>query len=171
MLSTSGAIVFWIQHAPQQLLRRIAVTRNGRWTLFSALIIEPFDTAAASSTAAAVVASLQGGYDPRYPNMLPAGAGTNQGPGPAASSTGYAARYSGHLNTHPTRNAVWLGNRSQYVLSGADDGSLWVWDAASTQVVNIVKGGSSAIRKVQVSTQTAGNSPQLAMPVFCTPDR
>jgi WD40 repeat protein len=70
---------------------------------------------------------------------------------------------------HPTRNAVWLGNRSQYVLSGADDGSLWVWDAATTQVVNIIKGGSSAIRKVQVSTQTAANSPQLTMPVFCTP--
>lgn len=92
---------------------------------------------------------VQGGYDPRYPNMLPAGGGASQAAGPGVSC-GYAARYSGHQNNHPSRNVVWLGNRSQYVLSGADDGSLFVWDAASTQVVNIVRGGSSAIRRVQV---------------------
>jgi WD40 repeat protein len=85
-------------------------------------------------------------YDPRHPNRLPdpAAAGSNY------ATRGYAAKYSEHKNTHPTRNAVWMGDRGQYVVSGSDDGALFVWDAATADVINIVKGGSKAVRRVQV---------------------
>jgi WD40 repeat protein len=87
-------------------------------------------------------------YDPHHPNTLadPAAAAG----GGDYTTRGYAAKYSGHKNTHPTRNAVWMGDRAQYVVSGSDDGALFVWDAASAEVINIVKGGSKAVRKVQV---------------------
>jgi WD40 repeat protein len=43
-----------------------------------------------------------------------------------------------------------MGNSSQYVVSGSNDGSLFVWDSHTGEVVNIVRGGGKAIQRVQV---------------------
>lgn len=101
---------------------------------------------------------LQGMYDPRHPNRLHPAAAAGGGGGAAgdhplaaAANLGYALKYSGHRNTLPHRNALWMGHRDRYVVSGADDGSLCVWDAATAQIVNVVRGGGQPIKRVQVS--------------------
>jgi WD40 repeat protein len=78
------------------------------------------------------------------------GGGAAAGQASSYSGRGYALKFSGHRNTIPSRNAAWMGNRSQYVVSGSDDGSLFVWDSHSGEVVNIVRGGAKAIKRVQV---------------------
>lgn len=46
-----------------------------------------------------------------------------------------------------------MGSKGQYVVSGSDDGSLFVWEAQTAQVVNVIRGGPKAIRRVQVGTR------------------
>jgi WD40 repeat protein len=48
------------------------------------------------------------------------------------------------------RNAAWMGSRGQYVVSGSDDGCLYVWAAGSGQLVMVLKGSDKAVRRVQV---------------------
>jgi len=99
--------------------------------------------------AACLVCTPKGGwYNPRRPNQVMAALSASQDA--SYSTRGYATKYSGHRNTHPGRNAAWMGSRSEYVVSGSDDGSLFVWDADTAEVLNIVRGGSKAIRRVQV---------------------
>jgi WD40 repeat protein len=86
-----------------------------------------------------------------YPNLVPpAAAAANPSQEGSYSSRGYAVKFSGHRDSTPSRNAAWMGNRSQYVVSGSDDGSLFVWDSHTGEVVNIVRGGAKAIKQVQV---------------------
>jgi WD40 repeat protein len=98
-------------------------------------------------------------YDPRFPNRLASPAAAAAGGGQEAGSyvsRGYAVQYSGHRNNQANRNASWMGSRSQYVLSGSDDGCMYVWDAASGRVINVVRGGPKSLRRVQVREKGGG---------------
>lgn len=63
---------------------------------------------------------------------------------------GYSICYRGHRNVLSSRGSSWLGERGQYVVSGSDDGYLFVWDAATGEVVAAVKGSNRSIKRVQV---------------------
>jgi WD40 repeat protein len=92
---------------------------------------------------------VQGMHDPMFPNLIPPGAASPSQEG-SYSSRGYAVKFSGHRDTPTSSNVAWMGNSSQYVVSGSNDGSLFVWDSHTGEVVNIVRGGGKAIQRVQV---------------------
>jgi hypothetical protein len=43
-----------------------------------------------------------------------------------------------------------MGGRSEFVITGSDNGRLIVWQAATGQVVSVLRGGSKAVRRVKV---------------------
>lgn len=46
----------------------------------------------------------------------------------------------GHLNQRTIKDVSWFGPKSEYLVSGSDDGRLFMWQAASGQVVLMQKG-------------------------------
>jgi hypothetical protein len=72
----------------------------------------------------------------------------------AAAARGYSRCFNVHRSMLNGRNAAWLGSRGQYVVSGTDDGALFVWAADSGQLVTVLRGsGDKAVRRVQVCVQ------------------
>jgi WD40 repeat protein len=67
-----------------------------------------------------------------------------------SAARGYDRYFSGHRNMLSGRNAAWMGSRGEYVVSGSDDGCLYVWAAGSGQLVTVLKGSDKAVRRVQV---------------------
>ncbi|KAF8065588.1 hypothetical protein HT031_003189 [Scenedesmus sp. PABB004] len=63
---------------------------------------------------------------------------------------GYSRAFTGHRSVVASRNAAWLGSRSEWVVSGSDDGRLWVWHAGSGEVVAVLRGGDRAVKRVAV---------------------
>ncbi|KAJ1555195.1 hypothetical protein HK405_003026 [Cladochytrium tenue] len=49
-------------------------------------------------------------------------------------------RYTGHMNRQTMiKEAYFYGPGSEYIMSGSDDGTLWVWDKKTARVVNRLK--------------------------------
>jgi WD40 repeat protein len=67
-----------------------------------------------------------------------------------SAARGYERYFSGHRDMLSGRNAAWMGSRGEYVVSGSDDGCLYVWAAGSGQLVTVLKGSDKAVRRVQV---------------------
>jgi len=57
----------------------------------------------------------------------------------ASSSPGYYRKYSGHRNNNTVKQVVFMGGRSDFVISGSDCGYIFIWDTHTAEVVQMLK--------------------------------
>ncbi|CAG8745987.1 32284_t:CDS:2, partial [Racocetra persica] len=68
--------------------------------------------------------------------------------------------YSGHLNSKTMiKEAYFFGANSEYIMSGSDDGRIFIWDRYTGKVVNLLKGDTKVVNCVQ---------PHPFFPILCT---
>jgi len=53
----------------------------------------------------------------------------------------HSALYLGHANILTMKDVTFFGQQDEYVVSGSDDGNIFIWDARTAQIVNILAGG------------------------------
>lgn len=57
--------------------------------------------------------------------------------------------YSGHCNVRTVKDVNFFGLDDEFVVSGSDDGNLFIWDRKTSQIVNILKGDDEVVNVVQ----------------------
>jgi nuclear receptor interaction protein len=57
--------------------------------------------------------------------------------------------YKGHCNVKTVKDVNFFGLQDEYVVSGSDDGNLFIWDRASGKLVNILEGDGEVVNVVQ----------------------
>ena len=57
--------------------------------------------------------------------------------------------YKGHCNTRTVKDVNFYGLNDEYVVSGSDDGHLFIWDRKTTKIVNILEGDGEVVNVVQ----------------------
>ncbi|KAJ8289316.1 hypothetical protein COCON_G00019750 [Conger conger] len=66
------------------------------------------------------------------------------------SSFDYKHRYCGHCNTTTDiKEANFFGSKGQYIVSGSDDGSFFIWEKETTNLVRILQGDESIVNCLQ----------------------
>lgn len=75
----------------------------------------------------------------------------------------YKIRFAGHCNTTTDiKEAVFVGGRwgkPEFVAAGSDDGSIFIWDTDTTNIVRVLKGDSSIVNCI---------APHVEMPILAT---
>jgi WD and tetratricopeptide repeat-containing protein 1 len=67
----------------------------------------------------------------------------------------YVSRFCGHCNTHTDiKEAVFVGDRGNYVAAGSDDGNIFIWDRKSGNLVRVLQGDSSIVNCIQWNPAT-----------------
>ncbi|XP_064474167.1 WD and tetratricopeptide repeats protein 1-like [Ornithodoros turicata] len=67
----------------------------------------------------------------------------------------YELRYCGHCNTTTDiKEANFFGSAGQYVVAGSDDGSFFVWDKVTTNLVRVMRGDDSIVNCLQPHPST-----------------
>ncbi|XP_051158774.1 WD and tetratricopeptide repeats protein 1 [Leptopilina boulardi] len=62
----------------------------------------------------------------------------------------YKQRFCGHCNTTTDiKEANFFGNNGQYIVAGSDDGSFFVWDRITTNIVRILRGDERIVNCLQ----------------------
>ncbi|XP_055338801.1 WD and tetratricopeptide repeats protein 1-like [Paramacrobiotus metropolitanus] len=62
----------------------------------------------------------------------------------------YERRFVGHCNTTTDiKEANFLGQSSQFIMAGSDDGSFYIWDRDSTNLLKILKGDTNIVNCLQ----------------------
>ncbi|KAL0275580.1 UNVERIFIED_CONTAM: hypothetical protein PYX00_003392 [Menopon gallinae] len=62
----------------------------------------------------------------------------------------YETRYCGHCNTTTDiKEANFFGSEGQYIVAGSDDGSFFIWDRYTTNIVQVLKGDDSVVNCLQ----------------------
>ncbi|XP_057690774.1 WD and tetratricopeptide repeats protein 1 isoform X1 [Corythoichthys intestinalis] len=65
-------------------------------------------------------------------------------------SLDYKRRYCGHCNTTTDiKEANFFGSKGQYIISGSDDGSFFIWEKETTNLVRIMQGDNSIVNCLQ----------------------
>ncbi|KAM9806359.1 WD and tetratricopeptide repeats protein 1 isoform X1 [Syngnathus typhle] len=65
-------------------------------------------------------------------------------------SLDYKHRYCGHCNTTTDiKEANFFGSKGQYIVSGSDDGSFFIWEKETTNLVRIMQGDESIVNCLQ----------------------
>lgn len=57
--------------------------------------------------------------------------------------------YAGHCNVRTVKDVNYFGLDDEYVVSGSDDGNLFIWDRRTAQLVNILDGDGEVVNVVQ----------------------
>ncbi|KAL4891244.1 WD40-repeat-containing domain protein [Aspergillus ambiguus] len=57
--------------------------------------------------------------------------------------------YRGHCNIKTVKDVNYFGLNDEYVVSGSDDGNLFIWDRKTGNLVNILEGDSEVVNVVQ----------------------
>lgn len=57
--------------------------------------------------------------------------------------------YRGHCNVKTVKDVNYFGLDDQYVVSGSDDGNLFIWDRKTTKLVNILEGDGEVVNVLQ----------------------
>ncbi|TKA60683.1 hypothetical protein B0A49_11460 [Cryomyces minteri] len=57
--------------------------------------------------------------------------------------------YRGHCNVKTVKDVNFFGLQDEYVVSGSDDGNIFIWDKKTTQLVNILEGDGEVVNVVQ----------------------
>ena len=66
------------------------------------------------------------------------------------SSYDYKARFCGHCNTTTDiKEANFFGAEGEYIVAGSDDGSFFLWEKNSTNLLRIIKGDDSIVNCLQ----------------------
>lgn len=67
----------------------------------------------------------------------------------------YKSRFCGHCNTHTDiKEAVFIGDRGNYVAAGSDDGNVFIWERSSGNLVRVLLGDSSIVNCIQWNPAT-----------------
>ncbi|KAF2764599.1 WD40 repeat-like protein [Teratosphaeria nubilosa] len=61
----------------------------------------------------------------------------------------YTREYRGHCNVRTVKDVNYFGLDDEYVVSGSDDGNLFIWDRKSSQLVNILEGDGEVVNVIQ----------------------
>ncbi|KAF4076225.1 hypothetical protein AMELA_G00227760 [Ameiurus melas] len=62
----------------------------------------------------------------------------------------YKHRYCGHCNTTTDiKEANFFGSKAQYIVSGSDDGSFFIWEKETTNLVRVLQGDESIVNCLQ----------------------
>ena len=69
----------------------------------------------------------------------------------------HSRQYRGHCNVKTVKDANFFGLQDEYVVSGSDDGHLFIWDKKTSALVNILEGDNEVVNVVQ------GKSPFCAL--------
>ncbi|XP_012252554.1 WD and tetratricopeptide repeats protein 1 [Athalia rosae] len=65
-------------------------------------------------------------------------------------STDYDLRFCGHCNTTTDiKEANFFGSDGQYIVAGSDDGSFFIWDRETTNILRILRGDDSIVNCLQ----------------------
>lgn len=59
---------------------------------------------------------------------------------PLGSFGTWVQRFTGHRNCDTVKGVTFMGERSEFVVSGSDCGNIFFWDAASAEVVQMIRG-------------------------------
>ncbi|KAI8380899.1 WD40-repeat-containing domain protein [Radiomyces spectabilis] len=62
---------------------------------------------------------------------------------------GYRQKYTGHCNVRTIKDVNFYGPNDKYIVSGSDDGLVFVWDKKSTKIVQILKGDEDTVNVIQ----------------------
>jgi nuclear receptor interaction protein len=57
--------------------------------------------------------------------------------------------YRGHCNVKTVKDVNFFGLDDEYIVSGSDDGNLFIWDRKTTQLVNILEGDGEVVNVAQ----------------------
>ncbi|KAL0088022.1 WD40-repeat-containing domain protein [Phycomyces blakesleeanus] len=57
--------------------------------------------------------------------------------------------YNGHCNIMTTKEVNFFGPKDEYIVSGSDDGFLFVWDKNTTEIVQILQGDQDTVNVIQ----------------------
>ncbi|XP_054722038.1 WD and tetratricopeptide repeats protein 1-like [Uloborus diversus] len=67
-----------------------------------------------------------------------------------SSTFDYESRYCGHCNTTTDiKEANFFGSYGQYIVAGSDDGSIFIWDKITTNIVRVLRGDDSIVNCLQ----------------------
>lgn len=61
----------------------------------------------------------------------------------------HTRKYTGHCNVKTVKDANFFGLQDEYVVSGSDDGHLFIWDKKTSQCVNILEGDNEVVNVIQ----------------------
>ncbi|KAF8785368.1 WD and tetratricopeptide repeats protein 1 like protein [Argiope bruennichi] len=72
-----------------------------------------------------------------------------------ASAYDYEARFCGHCNTTTDiKEANFFGSSGQFIVAGSDDGSIFIWDRITTNIVRVLRGDESIVNCLQPHPNT-----------------
>jgi len=57
----------------------------------------------------------------------------------------FEKQYSGHCNIKTVKSVSFFGPRSEYVMSGSDDGRIFIWEKKTAKLVNMMKGDRDVV--------------------------
>ncbi|XP_014678383.1 PREDICTED: WD and tetratricopeptide repeats protein 1-like [Priapulus caudatus] len=67
-----------------------------------------------------------------------------------AEAYDYEQRFYGHCNTTTDiKEANFFGSNGQYILAGSDDGSFFIWDKQTTNILRVLRGDDSIVNCLQ----------------------
>lgn len=67
-----------------------------------------------------------------------------------AEANDYEARFCGHCNTTTDiKEANFFGSNGQYIVAGSDDGSFFIWEKSTTNIVRVLRGDESIVNCLQ----------------------
>lgn len=67
----------------------------------------------------------------------------------------YNARFCGHCNTTTDiKEANFFGSKGQYIVAGSDDGSFFIWEKSTTNIVRVLRGDDSIVNCLQPHPST-----------------
>ncbi|KAI9891780.1 MAG: hypothetical protein M1814_002344 [Vezdaea aestivalis] len=69
--------------------------------------------------------------------------------GAKVSCSSHTRSYTGHANIRTVKDVGFYGLHDEYVVSGSDDGNLFIWDRKTTELVNILQGDDEVVNVVQ----------------------
>lgn len=62
----------------------------------------------------------------------------------------YKMRFCGHCNTTTDiKEANFFGNNGQYIIAGSDDGSFFIWDRSTTNIIRVLRGDDRIVNCLQ----------------------
>ncbi|WAR08495.1 WDTC1-like protein [Mya arenaria] len=67
-----------------------------------------------------------------------------------AEANDYEARFCGHCNTTTDiKEANFFGSNGQYIVAGSDDGSFFIWEKSTANIVRVLRGDESIVNCLQ----------------------
>ena len=69
--------------------------------------------------------------------------------GAGVPSFGSTRCFRGHCNVKTVKDVNYFGLDDEYVVSGSDDGNLFIWDRKTTELVNVLEGDGEVVNVIQ----------------------